>query len=166
MTQTLGTPFDCAVTGMLHREAGPYAQNIANHLRHIRDTKVKGTPAGLWLIEAPDRHPAELAVLLDEDPELRRKSFDLLRRAERIATADQMFDDETVELTKDALRRAASHMPPYIPEAAMRTIVESLRGRTLEEGLEAASQTIRPRTTSTPPPEKQKPSTRRPRSLG
>jgi len=145
VTQTLGQPVDCAVNNLLRQEAGPSAQSMAKHLRHIRDTKVKGAQAGLWLIESLERHPAELAGLLDQDPELRRKSFDLLRRAERIATAGHTFDDESIELTKDVLMRAACLMPPSLPEAALRTVIECLRGCTLEEGLEAASQTIRPR---------------------
>lgn len=150
VTQSLGQPVDCALNSMLRKEAGSGAQRMAERLRHIRDTKVKGTPAGLWLIEALESRPAELAGLLDQDPELRHKSFDLLRRAERIVTADQTFDDETIELTKDALRRAACLMPPSLSEAALQTIVEALRGSTLEEGLEAASQTIRPRSRPTP----------------
>lgn len=149
VTQTLGQPVDCAVNNLAQREAGGHeaASDAGERLRRVRDTTVADSPSGLWLTELLDRHAAELAGLLARDPDLSRESWALLQRAEAIASTGAVFDAELVEAADGLVQRASAQASSTVAAAAvpLRMILHALRGRTLDEGLKAASRTSRPR---------------------
>jgi hypothetical protein len=117
-------------------------------MKQIRDSTVAQYPAGQWLMEVLDRHSADLAVLAAADKgDLTQTARDLLTQATQIAGRKGVFDDATVDHALKLFGQVSCKMPPSMNGvgAAGATVLESLRGRTLEDGLKAASKTILPR---------------------
>jgi hypothetical protein len=143
VTQTLQQPVSCAINNLL---AGDQTQ--LHQMQGIRDSQITQHPAGQWLMELLDRHSADIALLVAADSgDLERIVRELLTEATHTAREGRVFEGTTVDRALEALARASCKLPPSMKEAgqAGETLLESLRGRTLEDGLRAASQTIRPR---------------------
>jgi hypothetical protein len=151
VTQTLGPMADCAIT---HLFAGESA--AAQRMRKVRDQQLNA-PAGAFLSEVLARHSAQLVGMLADDPALAAESRDLLGEAARVAQEGARFDDQLIDRAERLLGRAQPLIPcsmAGIPDAT-RTILESLRGRTLADGIAKASKTIMPRFPPPPPPPRQ-----------
>jgi hypothetical protein len=143
VTQTLQQPSQCTVNSLFADDRERLGQ-----MQQIRDSHVAQYPAGQWLLEVLDRHSADLALLVASDEgDLARTARDLLTKAAHAAGQGRAFDDATVDDALKVLRQASCKLPPSMQGAgqAGATILEALRGRTLEEGLNAASKTILPR---------------------
>ena len=143
VTQILQQPVSCAVNRLFEDD-----QAQLGKMRQIRDAQVAEHPAGQWLMEVLDRHSADLALLVASDEgDLARNVQDLLTKAVNTANRGRVFDGTTVDNALKALERASCKLPPSMNEVGQAgvTLLESLRGRTLEDGLKAASKTILPR---------------------
>ena len=143
VTQILQQPVSCAVNNLFADD-----QARLGEMQRIRDRQVAQHPAGQWLIEVLDRHSADLAVLLASDGgDLARIARDLLTQAERTARGGGVFEGTTVDDALKVLQQVSWKLPPSMNHLgrAGATLLESLRGRTLEDGLKAASKTILPR---------------------
>jgi hypothetical protein len=143
VTQILQQPVSCAIDNLFE---GDRAQ--LGGMRQIRDLEVAQYPAGQWLIEILDRHSADLALLVASDKgDLARIALDLLTKAAHTTRQGRVFDDTTVDNALKVLGQASCNLPPSMQGVgpAMATVLESLRGRTLQDGLKAASKTILPR---------------------
>jgi hypothetical protein len=143
VTQILQQPIDCSIDSLFARDPAPLGA-----MRRLRDGEISPHPAGRWLIDTLDRHAADLAVLVaNGDGDIAQDARDLLGEATRIAGEGRVFDAGTLDRALELLRRAAGRLPASMHEVAPagQTLLESLRGRTLEEGLRRASTTIRPR---------------------
>ncbi|MEZ0115908.1 hypothetical protein ABH920_009950 [Catenulispora sp. EB89] len=149
VTQTLGQPVDCAVNHLARARLGAEAPATTKHMRHLRDIKVARTRSGQWLAETLERHAAELAGLLDQDPALARESWSLLEKARAASDSGELISADLVDAAQELVRRASRTATPALAAAAtpLGVVLDALRGRTLEEGLAKASQTIHPRTT-------------------
>lgn len=146
VTQILQQPVACVVNFINDLFGGDQAQ--LREMRQIRDGEVAQYPAGQRLIEVLDRHSADLAVLAASDEgDLARTVWDLLTKAAQTARQGGVFDDTTIDEALKVLGQVSCKLPPSMngdgPAGA--TVLESLRGRTLEDGLNAASTTILPR---------------------
>jgi hypothetical protein len=146
VTQILQQPVACVVDFINNLFGGDEAQ--LREMRQIRDEEVAQYPAGQRLIEVLDRHSADLAVLAASDEgDLARSAWHLLTKAALSARQGTVFDDTTIDEALKVLGQAFCKLPPSMngvgPAGA--TVLESLRGRTLEDGLNAASKTILPR---------------------
>ncbi len=143
VTQTLQQPVSCAINNLFE---GDQAQ--LGEMQQIRDRQVAQHPAGQWLIEVLERHSADLAVLIasDED-DLARTARHLLTDAVHTAREGRVFESTNVDDALKVLRQVSYKLPPSMNgiRQAGTTFLESLRGRTLEDGLKAASKTILPR---------------------
>jgi hypothetical protein len=143
VTQILQQPSQCTVNSLF---AGD--QEHLGQMRQIRDSQVAQYPAGQWIIEVFERHSADLALLVASDEGyLARTARDLLTKAAHTAAQGRAFDDTAVDDALKILRQASCKLPPSMlgvgPAGA--TVLESLRGRTLKDGLRVASKTILPR---------------------
>jgi hypothetical protein len=143
VTQILQQPSQCTVNSLFADD-----QERLGQMRQIRDSRVAQYPAGQWLIEVLERHSADLALLVASDEaDLARTARDLLTKAAHTARQGRAFDDTTVDEALKVLRQASCKLPPSMHGvgAAGATVLESLRRRTLEDGLKVASKTILPR---------------------
>jgi hypothetical protein len=143
VTQILQQPVSCAINNLLASD-----QAHLGGMKQLRDLEIAKYPAGQWLIEILDRHSADLALIFASDEGgLARSARDLLTKAAHTAREGRVFNDTTVDDALKVLGQASCKLPPSMhgvgPAGA--TVLESLRGRTLEEGLKAASKTILPR---------------------
>jgi hypothetical protein len=147
VTQILQQPISCAINNLFADDRAQLGQ-----MRRIRDELVARHPAGQWLIEVLDRHSADLAVLLASDKgDLARIARDLLTQATHTARQGRVFENVAVDDALKGLRRVSGELPPSMNGMgqAAAVLLESLRGKTLEDGLKAASKTILPRFQST-----------------
>jgi hypothetical protein len=143
VTQILQQPVSCAIEHLMADDRGGI-----DEMHKLRDEPIAQYPAGQWLIEILERHSADLAVLVASDKdEIGTSVRELLATATRTATEGRVFDATTVDRALEVLRRMSCEFPPSMNAVrqAGETLLESLRGRTLDEGLKAASTTIRPR---------------------
>jgi hypothetical protein len=143
VTQILQQPVPCVITSISLTD-----QAKLDTMKQIRDSTVAQYPAGQWLMEVLDRHSADLAVLAAADKgDLTQTARDLLTQATQIAGQKGVFDDAMVDNALKLLGQVSCKMPPSMNGvgAAGATVLESLRGRTLEDGLKEASKTILPR---------------------
>lgn len=143
VTQILQQPVSCAVDHLFAEDRARLGE-----FRHIRDHHVAQHPAGQWLLELLERHSADLAVLLASDEgELGRIARDLLTEAAHSARDGRVFEERFVDRAVDLVRRVSGMLPPSMNGAAQagESLLTSLRGSTLEDGLKAASSTILPR---------------------
>jgi hypothetical protein len=143
VTQILQQPVSCVIDSMSLTD-----QAKLDTMKQIRDSTVAKYPAGQWLMEVLDRHSADLAVLAAADKgDLTQTARDLLTQATQTAGKKGVFDDATVDNALKLLGQVSCKMPPSMNGvgAAGATVLESLRGRTLEDGLQEASKTILPR---------------------
>jgi len=148
VTQTLQQPVSCAINNLFEGD-----QAHIREMQRIRDGLVARHPAGQWLMEVLERHSADLAVLVASDEGgLARVARDLLTEAVRTARGGSVFEGVTVDDALRLLRLVSGKLPPSMShfDRAGATLLESLRGRTLEDGLKAASKTILPRFQTTP----------------
>jgi hypothetical protein len=146
--QTLGPAVPCAVQNLFAAESVTVQQ-----MRDVRDQHLTA-PAGVFLSEVLGRHSADLAGLLADEPALAAESRQLLHEAARAARDGAPFDDELLDRAGRLVERADALVPcsmSGIP-GAVRTILASLRGRTLADGIAEASKTIMPRFPAPPPP--------------
>ncbi|MGR6035977.1 MAG: hypothetical protein ACU4EQ_12135 [Candidatus Nitrosoglobus sp.] len=124
-------------------------------MRQICDLNVAQYPAGQWLMEVLDRHSADLALLvLSDKGDLARIARDLLTEAADIARQGSSFESNTIDDALKFLQQVSCKLPPPMNGIghAGATLLELLRGRTLEDGLKAASKTILPRFQTTQRP--------------
>lgn len=143
VTQILQQPVPCVITSISLSEKAKL-----DTMKQIRDSTVARYPAGQWLMEVLDNHSADLAVLAAADKgDLTEAARELLTQSTRIVGEKGVFDDATVDNALKLLARVSCKMPPSMNGvgAAGATVLESLRGRTLEDGLKEASKTILPR---------------------
>jgi len=142
VTQILQQPVPCAIDNLFAEEKVKLPQ-----MRQIRGERVAQHPAGQWLIELLDRHSGDLAVLTASEPNLARSARSLLTKATELTNQGRVFDKATIDEALGTLARASCKLPPSMTGAdeAGKTLLESLLGRTLEDGLKAASKTILPR---------------------
>jgi hypothetical protein len=147
VTQTLGQPVDCAVNSLVTKEAGSGASAMIGRLQQMRDSQFKKVASGQWVIEFLSRHAADIAGLLNDHPELCNQCYTLLAKAESAAAGNSVFSPQLINDAEAWLTRASGVARGSLQTSAasIQTILESLRGRTLQEGLQAASQIIRPR---------------------
>ncbi|WP_104086430.1 hypothetical protein [Arthrobacter sp. GMC3] len=146
VTQILQQPVSCAVNNLFETH-----QTQIGKMQKIRDAQVLGHPAGKWLVEVLERHAADLAMLVtDKESPVARDARDLLTRATAVVSDKRTFDSDLVDDALRFLKRAACELPPTMNTVApaASTLLESLRGRTLEDGLAVASKTIMPRFTA------------------
>ena len=95
-----------------------------------------------------DRHSADLAVLLASDGgEVARIAREFLTEAADTAREGRVFDETTVDAALELLGRTSCMLPPSMNGVAQagETLLRSLRGHTLDDGLKVASTTILPR---------------------
>lgn len=139
VTQILQQPVSCAVNSLFEAQLG--------EMRQIRDRQVAQHPAGQWLIEVLDRHSADLALLVMSEGDLARIARDLLTEAEDIARQGRIFESTIIDDALKILEKASCKLPSSMSGVAQAgaTLLESLRGRMLEDGLKTASKTILPR---------------------
>jgi hypothetical protein len=143
VTQMLQQPVSCAINNLLAND-----QAHLGEMKQLRDLKIAKYAAGEWLMEVLDRHSADLALLFASDEEgLARNARELLTRAAHTAREGRVFDDTTVDEALKMLGQVSCKLPPSMSGvgAAGATVLRSLRGKTLEDGLKEASRTIRPR---------------------
>ncbi len=143
VTQILQQPVSCAINNMFEGDPGHLGQ-----MKQLRDLEMAKYPAGQWLMEVLDRHSADLALIFASDKGgVARAARDLLSQATETAGQKGVFHDATVDRALKLLGQISCKMPPSMNGvgAAAATVLESLRGRTLEDGLKAASKTILPR---------------------
>jgi hypothetical protein len=143
VTQILQQPVSCAINNMFEGDPAHLGQ-----MKQLRDLEMAKYPAGQWLTEVLDRHSADLALIFASDKGgLARAARDLLTKAAETAGQKGVFHDTTVDHALKLLGQVSCKMPPSMNGvgAAGATVLESLRGRTLEDGLKAASKTILPR---------------------
>ena len=143
VTQMLQQPVSCAINDLLASD-----QARLGEMKQLRDLEIVKYPAGQWLIEVLDRHSADLALIFASDEGgLGRSARDLLTKAAHTAREGRVFDDATVDDALKVLGQVSCKLPPsmYGVGPAGATVLKSLRGRTLEDGLNEASRTIRPR---------------------
>jgi hypothetical protein len=143
VTQILQQPVSCAINNLFASD-----QAHLGEMRQIREELVAKHPAGQWLIEVLDRHSADLAALIASDERgLARTARELLTKAALTARRGHVFESATLDDAFEALRQASGKLPPSMNgiDRAGATVLESLRGRTLEDGLKMASRTILPR---------------------
>jgi len=143
VTQILQQPVSCAVNSLFESN-----QAQLGKMREIRDEQVVQHPAGQWLIEVLDRHSADLAMLVASDEgDLARTARDLLTKAANTVHRGRTFDSTTVDNALKVLGQVSCKLPQSMQGLgeAGATVLESLRGRTLEDGLTEASKTILPR---------------------
>ena len=148
VTQILQQPVPCAITSIAITGAE------SDKMKQIRDSTVAKYPAGQWLMEVLDNHSADLAVLLAADKgNLRQSARDILTQAAEIVSKKGVFDGAVVDNAQRLLAQIGCKMPPSMNgvAAAAATVLESLRGKTLEDGLAEASKTILPRSKARPP---------------
>lgn len=143
VTQILQQPVSCAINNLFVSD-----QAHLGGMKQLRDLQIAKYPAGQWLIELLDRHSADLALIFASDEGgLARSARDLLTKAVHTAREGRAFDDSTVDDALRVLGQVSCKLPPSMngvgPAGA--TVLESLRGKTLEDGLKAASKTILPR---------------------
>jgi hypothetical protein len=156
VTQTLGPAVPCAVESLFADESprgGPAQRAVIGQMRNVRDEQL-GAPAGAFLSEVLARHSADLVGVLADHPTLSAESRKLLREAARVAQEGARFDDELIDRGERLVRRVEVLLPRSmsgIPDAT-RTILASLRGRTLADGIAKASETILPRFPDNPDP--------------
>jgi hypothetical protein len=142
VTQTL-QPVSCAIENLFESD-----RVRVGEMQQIRDSAISPHPAGQWIIEILDRYSADLALLIaSEEGEFARTARDLLTRAAHTARERRTFDDTTIDEALKLLRQGSCKLPPSMHAVgpAGATVLESLRGKTLEDGLKAASETILPR---------------------
>lgn len=143
VTQILQQPVSCSFNNLFGDERAKLGE-----MRQIRDRQVVHHPAGKWLLEVLDRHSADLAVLLASDEiNLAKVARKLLTEAAHTVREGHVFESATIDEALTMLQRASSRLPPSMNGIgqAGATVLESLRGKTLEDGLRVASQTILPR---------------------
>jgi hypothetical protein len=143
VTQILQQPVSCAINNMFEGDPAHLGQ-----MKQLRDLEMAKYPAGQWLMEVLDRHSADLALIFASDKGgVARAARDLLTEAAETAGQKGVFHDATVDHALKLLGQISCKMPPSMNGvgAAGATVLESLRGRTLEDGLKAASKTILPR---------------------
>jgi hypothetical protein len=143
VTQILQQPVSCAVNNLFKGE-----QAKLGEMQQIRDSQVAQYPAGQWLLEVLDRHSADLAVLLASDKgDLPRIARDLLTEAAHTARQGGVFKSTTIDDALKMLQQVSCQLPPSMTGIgqAGATVLESLRGKTIDDGLKAASKTILPR---------------------
>jgi len=147
VTQTLQQPVSCGVNSLFASD-----QARLSEMQRLRDVAVSQHRAGQWLLEVLDRYSADLALLAASDDGLAQVARDLLVKAADTAGHGRVFDGATVDEGLRVLGQASCKLPPSMHGIgqAGATLLESLRGKTLEEGLTAASKTILPR--FQPPP--------------
>ncbi|HEY5211611.1 MAG TPA: hypothetical protein VIJ38_01155 [Acidobacteriaceae bacterium] len=148
VTQILQQPVQCAVTSMaLADPAG------LDKMKQLRDSTVAQYPAGQWLMGVLDRHSADLSVLAGDNGDIRQAAQDLLAKATQIVDQKGTFDEATVDGALKLLGQVSGKLPPSMNgvAAAGATVLASLRGKTLEDGLTEASKTILPRFKAPPP---------------
>jgi hypothetical protein len=143
VTQPLQQPVDCAVNNL-------FAARTAHlgDMRQVRDSLVAQHPAGQWIIEVLSRHAADLAILaLRQKGRLARHAQDILLEALHTIRDKRSFESKVIDEAHSLVEQVSGKLPPSMIgiAPAATTILESLRGRTLEEGLKLASRTIRPR---------------------
>lgn len=142
VTQMLQQPVSCAINNLFGGGEAHFEE-----MKRLRDVEIAKYPAGQWLIEILDRHSADLALIFASDDSLARTARDLLTKAAHIVREGSVFDDTSVEDALKVLAQAACKLPPSMEGVgpAGATVLKSLRGKTLSEGLKAASKTILPR---------------------
>ncbi|MGA2688789.1 MAG: hypothetical protein ABSE85_12050 [Candidatus Korobacteraceae bacterium] len=143
VTQILQQPVSCAINNLFASD-----QVHLGEMTQLRDLQIAKYPAGQWLMEILDRHSADLAVIFASDEGgLARSARDLLTKAAHTAREGSVFDDTTVDDALKVLGQASCKLPPSMQGvgSAGATVLKSLRGKTLEDGLKAASKTILPR---------------------
>jgi YVTN family beta-propeller protein len=132
--------FPCAVQNLFNDDARAVEQ-----MQRVRDEQLSA-PAGAFLSEVLTRHSADLVGLLTDHPELRDESRDLLLEATRVAQEGAQFDDELIDRAERLVSRSEVLVPSSMSgiPGATRTILASLRERTLAAGIAEASETIAP----------------------
>lgn len=142
VTQILQQSVPCAIDNLFAGEKAKLSQ-----MRQIRGERVAQHPAGQWLIQLLDRHSADLAVLATSEPNLAKSARSLLNKATELINQGRTFDKATIDDALGTLARVSCKLPPSMTGAgeAGKTLLESLLGRTLEDGLDVASKTILPR---------------------
>jgi hypothetical protein len=151
VTQTLQQPVACVVNGFFKRPKLPIEfeedREPLGEMRQLRDREIARHPAGQWLIEVLDRHSADLALsFAPDDGELAEAARDLLVKAVHTSRGGLQFNDTTINEALKVLEQVSCKLPPsmYGVGPAAETVLKSLRGRTLEDGLTEASKTILP----------------------
>lgn len=142
VTQTLQQPVSCAINNLFEAH-----QAQLGEMQQIRNRHVAQYPAGQWLMEVLDRHSADLALLVMSEGDPARIARELLTQAAHVSRQGRVFEDAIVDEALKVLRQMCGKLPPSMNgvDQAAATLLESLRGRTLEDGLKAASKTILPR---------------------
>jgi hypothetical protein len=143
VTQMLQQPVSCAINDLLASD-----QAHLGEMKQLRDLEIVKYPAGQWLMEILDRHSADLALILASDEgRLGRSARDLLTKAAQTVREGRVFDHNTVDEALKLLGHLSCKLPPSMVGvgSAGETVLKSLRGRTLQDGLKEASKTIMPR---------------------
>jgi kumamolisin len=142
--QALGPIVPCAITELFEDDNA-----AVEEMRQVRDEQLTA-PAGAFLSAVLVQHSADLTGILADHAELRDESRELLRQAARTAQEGARFDDELVSRAERLVSRAEALIPGSMSGIAglMQTILASLRGRTLADGIAKASETVTPRAIS------------------
>lgn len=143
VTQTLQQPVSCAIDNMMASDKARLGE-----MKQLRDLEIVKYPAGQWLVEVLERHSADLSLILAADEAgVSQGARELLAKATQTAREGRPFDDKTVDEALRVLGQVSCKLPRsmYAVGPAGATVLRSLRGRTLQEGLREASKTIRPR---------------------
>ncbi len=143
VTQMLQQPVSCAINNLFEGD-----QAHLGEMKQLRDLEIAKYPAGQWLMEILARHSADLALIFASDEGgLARPARDLLARAAHTAREGRAFNDTTIDEALKVLEQVSCKLPPsmYGVGPAGATVLKSLRGKTLEDGLTVASNTILPR---------------------
>lgn len=142
VTQILQQPVDCSLNDLFGKTS-----TKLEPLRRVRDAQVARQPAGQWLTQLLDQHAADLAVFLGaSDGDYQERVRRLLEQTARAAEAGKAIDSAAVDEGLRLVREAAADLPPSMSaaRAPVETVLEAVRGRTLQDGLREASRTIRP----------------------
>ncbi len=143
VTQILQQPIPCTITSLYLTD-----ELQIRRMEQIRDSAVAPYPAGQWLLEVLDRNSADLALILASDHgHLAQEARNLLTQAAQTASQGGVFSDSIVNDALTLFGQISCKLPPSMNGvgAAGATVLRSLRGKTLEDGLKEASRTILPR---------------------
>jgi hypothetical protein len=147
VTQILQQPIPCTIDSIYLTEPAKVGE-----MKQLRDKEIAKYPAGQWMMEVLERHSADLALIFAaDDVGLGRSARQLLTKAAQTASGGGVFDEPTIDAAVKLWEQVSGKLPTSMAGvgAAGATVLRSLRGRNLQDGLKEASTTIRPRFTAT-----------------
>jgi murein tripeptide amidase MpaA len=116
-------------------------------MREFRSKDLVSTPAGRTYVRLLDQHTPELLSLVRREPGLRKRAASLLKPVLKVVRSrkdeqPQVFEREVIEAAGELLEKGDAYASPALRETIelLRRDLNCFEGRTVMEGLEAASE--------------------------